>query len=135
MRYFAGWLMLLFVAIASPAFAQQKRIAITFDDIPRGEGAWLAPDQRTKMLIAALKQGGVKQAAFFVTPGNLLETYGKGGEKRINAYVRAGHVIANHSFVHPQLTDLSANAYLADIDRADAGQKIYLPQRPAPPGV
>lgn len=112
-------MMLLLFALASPAAAQEKRIALTFDDVPRGEGAWLTPDQRTKMLIAALKKSGVKQAAFFVTPGNLLEKYGEGGEKRIKAYVRAGHVIANHTFVHPQLSALTANAYLDDIDRAD----------------
>ena len=39
---------------------------------------------------------------------------------RIDAYVAAGHVIANHSATHPSLTDVSADAYLADIDRAEA---------------
>ncbi len=105
--------------MTSPAVAQQKRIALSFDDVPRGAGPWLTPDQRTRLLIAGLKRAKVKQSVFFVTPGNLLEKDGKGGEARINAYVRAGNVIANHSFVHPQLTDLTAAAYLDDIDRAD----------------
>jgi hypothetical protein len=33
--------------------------------------------------------------------------------------VRAGHVIANHSFTHPHLNRMAAEAYLADVDRAE----------------
>ena len=55
-------------------------------------------EQRTERLIAALRRAGVRQAAFFVTPGHLEQPWGAGGEARIAAYVRAGHVIANHSY-------------------------------------
>jgi peptidoglycan-N-acetylglucosamine deacetylase len=103
--------------VASGVHAQ-KRIALTFDDIPRDRGAFLTPDERTTKLIAALKQAKVKQAAFFLNPGNLAKPDGQGGEARINAYVAAGHVIANHSYTHPHLNMSDANAYLADIDAA-----------------
>jgi peptidoglycan-N-acetylglucosamine deacetylase len=105
------------VMLCSPAHAQ-KRIALTFDDIPRTAGAFFAPDERTQKLIAALKKAKVNQAAFFVNPGNLSKPDGQGGEKRIAAYVAAGHVIANHSNSHPHLKDSSAQDYLADIDAA-----------------
>ncbi|MBO9714644.1 polysaccharide deacetylase family protein [Sphingomonas sp.] len=108
---------LLFTSLA-PAQAQ-KRIALSFDDVPRGHGPFLTPDQRTEALIAALKRARVKQAAFFVNPGRLANPDGASGEARIAAYVRAGHVIANHSFSHKSLTDLTAEAYLADIDSAE----------------
>lgn len=104
---------------ASPAFAQ-KRIALTFDDVPRARGAFFTPDERTARLIAALKLARVRQAAFFVTPGNLARPDGVGGEQRINAYVRAGHVIANHSFSHQPLSTTATADYIADIDRAEA---------------
>ncbi len=104
---------------ASPAFAQ-KRIALTFDDVPRARGAFFTPDERTARLIAALKLARVRQAAFFVTPGNLARPDGVGGEQRINAYVRAGHVIANHSFSHQPLLTTATADYIADIDRAEA---------------
>ena len=104
---------------ATPAIAE-KRIALTFDDVPRARGAFFTPDQRTERLIAALKLARVRQAAFFVTPGNLARPDGVGGEQRINFYVRAGHVIANHSFSHQALSTTATADYVADIDRAEA---------------
>ena len=47
----------------------QKRIAFTFDDVPRGRGAFFTPDERTIRLIAGLHKGGIKQAAFYLVPG------------------------------------------------------------------
>jgi peptidoglycan-N-acetylglucosamine deacetylase len=96
-----------------------KRIAFTFDDVPRAPGPFLTPDARTARLIASLAEGGVEQAAFFVTTGNLDAPYGAGGEARIAAYVEAGHVIANHSHSHRPLSLTAPPAYLADIDRAE----------------
>lgn len=105
------------LAATAPAIAQ-KRIALTFDDAPRARGPFLTPDERTERLIAGLRKAKVRQAAFFVVPGNLSAPDGVSGERRIAAYVRAGHVIANHSFTHPALKSMTAEAYLADIDRA-----------------
>lgn len=112
-------LLLALAAFAAPAEAQ-KRIAFSFDDVPRRPGAFMTSDQRTRRLIAALRRSGVRQAAFFLTPGHLEEPYGAGGEARIAAYVRAGHVIANHSWSHRSLSRIGAEAYLADLDRASA---------------
>ncbi len=101
----------------SPAHAQ-KRIALTFDDIPRSAGAFLTVEERGERLIAALDAAGVEQAAFFVNPGAIAGA--AGGEGRVDAYVAAGHVIANHGFSHLALTATAAPDYLADIDRAEA---------------
>jgi peptidoglycan/xylan/chitin deacetylase (PgdA/CDA1 family) len=113
---------LLFAAFAlafaaSPAQAQ-KRIALSFDDVPRSPGAFFTPDQRTARLIAALRRARVAQAAFFVTTGHLDLPYGAGGERRIRAYVAAGHVIANHSHSHLWATRTPIADYVADLDRA-----------------
>jgi peptidoglycan/xylan/chitin deacetylase (PgdA/CDA1 family) len=115
--------LLLAPALALGAPQQHKRIALTFDDVPRMPGAFFTPDERTRRLIAALRRSGVRQAAFFINPGNLEQPYGKGGEKRIAAYVRAGHVIANHSYSHKHLSELSAADYIADLDRGAAWLK------------
>lgn len=114
---------------ASPA-AAEKRIALTFDDVPRGRGAFFSPDERTARLIAALKRAKVPQAAFFVTPGNLAKPDGQGGERRIAEYVRAGHVIANHSFNHLPLSATDTAEYITDIDRAEAWLKGREGRRP-----
>ncbi len=108
------------LALAAPLAAQDKRIALTFDDVPRGAGAFFTPEERTARLIAALREAGVAQAAFFVTTENLGTPDGAGGEARIAAYVAAGHVIANHSHSHWHTDEVSAADYLADLDRAAA---------------
>ena len=94
----------LFFALATPAQAQ-KRIAFSFDDVPRRPGGFMTVEARTTRLLAALRRSGIRQAAFFINPGHLLEPYGVGGERRIARYVRAGHVIANHSYSHESLSE------------------------------
>jgi peptidoglycan-N-acetylglucosamine deacetylase len=124
-------LLALFALLATVApVAAQKRIALSFDDIPRHEGAFMTPEERGKRLIAALKRAKVKQAVFFLNPGKLSEPQGQGGEVRIGNYVRAGHVIANHSNTHPMLTAVSADAYLTDIDQAETWLKGRAGYRP-----
>lgn len=128
-------LLALVLAACSPAPALQpapvdpaKRIALTFDDIPRSPGAFLTEDERTRRLIAALDKAGVDQAGFFLNPGHIAER--PGAEARIAAYVAAGHVIANHSSTHPHLNVTDAGAYLADVDAAEAwlkGREGYRP--------
>ncbi|MEH3046368.1 polysaccharide deacetylase family protein [Sphingomonas adhaesiva] len=108
---------------ASSATAEGKRIALTFDDVPRARGPLFTPDERTRRLIAQLRRAKVAQAAFFVNPGSLARPDGVGGERRIAAYVAAGHVIGDHSFSHPALGKIGATAFLADIDRSEAWLK------------
>jgi peptidoglycan/xylan/chitin deacetylase (PgdA/CDA1 family) len=107
-----------------------KRIALSFDDVPRSPGPFLTPDERTAKLIDSLAAGGVEQAVFFVTTGNLERPYGAGGERRIAAYVEAGHVIANHSHGHRPLSRTDPALYLADIDRAEAWLSAQPGHRP-----
>ena len=124
-------LLFLLLLITSWSGAEaQKRIALSFDDVPRGRGAFFAPDERTKRLIANLKKAKVKQAAFFVVPGQLGHDDGIGGEERIAAYVAAGHVIANHSFTHRHLNEMAAAEYVADIDKAETWLKGRKGHRP-----
>jgi peptidoglycan/xylan/chitin deacetylase (PgdA/CDA1 family) len=105
-------------AVAAGKASAQKRIALSFDDVPRQRGAFFTPDERTERLIRGLRQARVRQALFFVTPGNLAKPDGAGGERQIEAYVRAGHVLGNHSFAHRPLTGITAAEYIADIDQA-----------------
>jgi peptidoglycan/xylan/chitin deacetylase (PgdA/CDA1 family) len=108
----------LFVSASSSAVAAdppRKRIAITFDDAPLADGPFFSGTERTRRLIAALKEADVPQAAIFVTTGNIKDA---AGEERIRAYAAAGHLLGNHSHSHKWLKDMDAAAYLADIDRA-----------------
>lgn len=127
MRWLIAALLLLFVA--APAVAQ-RRIAFTFDDVPRGRGPFFTPDERAKRLIAGLRAAGVQQAAFFVVPGQIGNGDGIGGEGRAAAYVSSGHVIANHSYTHRHLNAISAQAYIADIVQAEVWLKGRAGYRP-----
>ena len=100
----------------APAPAPEKRIALSFDDAPRAPGAFLTEDERTRLLIENLAAAGVEQAAFFVNPGQIDSA---AEERRVMAYVEAGHVIANHSATHPRLSQTDPEAYIADIDAAE----------------
>jgi peptidoglycan-N-acetylglucosamine deacetylase len=105
-----------------------KRIALSFDDAPRGPGAFLDPDVRPQMLRAALKRAGVKQAAFFTNPGRIGPS--NDSEAALRAYVKAGHVLANHTARHLILADVSAERFLTDIDEAEAWLKTEKGYRP-----
>lgn len=98
-----------------------KRIAISFDDVPRGAGAFLTPDERTARLVETFRTRQVPQPAFFLNPVRIVH-FGSGidAPKRIAAYVAAGGVLANHTDSHPHLKAVSAEYFLEDIDRAAA---------------
>lgn len=98
-----------------------KRIAISFDDSPRGPGAFLTAEARPQLLLAQLRQAGVRQAAFFVNPGRVDSSNGHAA--LIDGYAAAGHVLANHTANHPRLSSVSADKFLADIDAADGWLK------------
>ncbi len=85
---------------------------------------------RAKKLTAALKRAGVKQAVFFVNPGNIGQPGHGDGIANLDRYVKAGHVLANHSWSHPKLGNTDADTYLADLDRAEAWLKPRPGYRP-----
>jgi peptidoglycan-N-acetylglucosamine deacetylase len=105
-----------------------KRIAFSFDDAPRGPGAFLKLEQRPAMLIKALRDGGVPGAAFFNNPGRI-SGMNKGAET-IAAYANAGHVIANHTHNHSALSNVTPQAFLAEIDEAEVWLKRQKNYRP-----
>jgi len=117
---------LLILLLLPVQAAAQKQIALSFDDVPRGRGAFFTPDERTQRIIAELKRAKAPQAVFFVNPGAIGHGDGVDGERRIAAYVAAGHVIANHSNSHKRLSTTDTAAYLADIDAAE----VWLKDRP-----
>lgn len=111
---------ILLMVLAVPAAAQgEKRIALSFDDVPRARGPFFTPDERARRIIGQLRSVRAPQAAFFVVPGQLEDDDGKGGARRIAGYVRAGNVIANHTFSHRHLSEMDAAVYLSDIDAAN----------------
>lgn len=92
-----------------------RAIALSFDDAPRSDSAYFSGAERTNRLLAALKNAGVSQAAFFCNTVQL----DAAGSARLNAYAAAGHLIANHSHSHLDLHRVGVPEFLADVLRAD----------------
>ena len=93
-----------------------KRVAITYDDAPTGDGPAYTGPERAAALIRGLAEAGAPAAFFVTTRGMNTEE----GRARVAAYAEAGHLIANHSDTHPWLTSTPLGDYLADLDAAEA---------------
>ncbi|MBD3298894.1 MAG: polysaccharide deacetylase family protein [candidate division Zixibacteria bacterium] len=92
-------------------------IALSFDDAPLGDGAFLTGDERTQMLIDKLDSLGIEEVVFYCTTKHLA---GPADEERLRAYAAAGHKLGNHTESHPRLSTVGAEAFLADVDHAHA---------------
>ena len=112
------------------AISAQRRIALTFDDVPRDPGAFFSTTERTERLIETLRVEGIEQAAFFAVPGFIAEPGKADGAAHIAAYAAAGHIIANHTWDHPRLSDVSADEFVKSIARTEIWLKGRLGYRP-----
>ncbi|HFR3770894.1 TPA: polysaccharide deacetylase family protein [Streptococcus suis] len=102
--------------------ANQKRIALTFDDGPNR--------QTTPKILDILKKYNVK-ATFFILGKNIA-----GNEDIIQRMVAEGHEIGNHTWNHPKLTGISPEAVQSEVgDTQAALEKIlgYKPKLMRPP--
>lgn len=107
------------IAVAALTFvaatAQAREIALSFDDAPIEDSPIMAGEVRTQKLIETLKAADVAQAVFFATP----KDHTPSDQRRLRALANAGHLIANHTRRHPNLRDMTPEAYLAEIADAD----------------
>ena len=102
----------------------ERTLALTFDDVTRGDGPLFSGTERTEHLIEALSLADVEQAMFFVTTGNVAKA-GDSGAARLQAYTDAGHALANHSHSHKWLSRTEIDVYIADLDEAIEGLAAF----------
>lgn len=103
----------------------EKLVAFTFDDGPN------PLPEKTPALLKTLRDEGVK-ATFFVV-GSRAEAY----PELVRAIDRDGHELANHSYTHPNLTFLSADAVRKELCRTSVVVRDLTGKRPRfyrPPG-
>ena len=110
-----------FLAIMTLSQPQAKQLAISFDDSPRTANGYLNGPERAHKLLAALKNNGVDQSAFFSVTSRLDSE----GRKRLKSYSDAGHIIANHTHTHPDLNKMSLHDYIAEIEQAHKALASY----------
>lgn len=96
--------------------ASGKRIALSYDDAPRGDSQVFSGQARTAALIQQWKDPDVGPVLIFATTRGMEEASGR---ERIIDYASAGHLIANHSHSHMWASRTDVADYIADIDRAE----------------
>ena len=98
-------------------FAQDKLVALSFDDGPNTE--------TTVRMLDMLKRHNVK-ASFFVIGNNINEESAKVMQR---AY-KEGHDIENHSLTHCSMPTLTADSIKSEIDQTSALVEKYIGEKP-----
>lgn len=95
----------------------KKNISLTFDDAP--------DENNTYKLLDILNSHGVK-AAFFMIGGTMRDS-------NITVVERThedGHLVLNHTFNHPRLSDLTESAIVSQLDKASTRIESITGERP-----
>lgn len=100
---------LLFYLISSTSFANQKKIALTFDDGPN--------PPYTNQILETLQKNGA-HATFFVMGINV-----KAHPEILKQVYAAGNEIGNHTFSHPLITKISTKSLENELNKTN--QLIY----------
>ena len=107
--------------LSGPGVAQERRVAVTFDDLPyqTDEAALCDPAllmQLTQDFVAMLGPLDTKGTAF-VNEGHVCEpTRASTLPRVLDAWLDAGLDLGNHTANHINIHEITTEAYLADID-------------------
>jgi peptidoglycan-N-acetylglucosamine deacetylase len=101
-------------------FAEDREVALTIDDLPLVGSRMNTPGnkqrstERFARMVQVLKENNVPAVGFVI--GGAIE---KGQWEFLEDFKNAGLTIGNHTYSHYSLNQISAEKYIADIDRAD----------------
>lgn len=110
---------------SSVCFAEDKEVAITIDDLPLVASQMNTPNNQKRSIDRFTKMVEVLQkykvpATGFVIAGAIE----KGQWAFLEQFRNAGLMLGNHTYSHYNLNQMSAEKYIADVERAD---KILAP--------
>lgn len=111
---------ILFSGIINGSFAEQPEIAITIDDLPFVGSRSGTPGDITRshdrfMRIFDTLVASKVPVTGFVIAGAI----GKGQWDLLELFQKEGFQLGNHTWSHPSLNSMSADKYIANIDKAD----------------
>lgn len=96
----------------------KRQVALTFDDLPMtGDRCDAARVRDVTAKLTGILQTRALPAAGLVTPGGACTTSAL-LEETLGRWQAVGAVLGNHSATHPDLNSTSAEAYVANIERA-----------------
>ena len=115
---------ILMTATAFPAQAQDRRVAVTFDDLPfQATTETLCDPVQTETLtrdFLAMLEPLDSHATAFVNEGRMCDVIrAEVLPGLLSQWLDAGIDLGNHSFSHINIHGTTAEAYLADVDRGD----------------
>jgi peptidoglycan/xylan/chitin deacetylase (PgdA/CDA1 family) len=127
-------LLLALLLIATPVAAQTRAVAVTFDDLPyQAAEAQLCDPARAMALTGdflAMLAPLETHATAFVNEGKVCEAQRAVLLPRIlGAWLDAGIDLGNHTFSHPNIHQMTAEAWLADVDRGEMVTRPLLSTR------
>ena len=125
MRYFLPML------CAAAAFGQPRQVAITIDDLPRGDDVarrdFASVERVTVKLLEPLR--GIPVIGF-VNAGRRGEMSEADLRKILRLWIASGATLGNHTWSHPDLNDVSLGDYEANILRGEHAITEALGHRP-----
>jgi peptidoglycan/xylan/chitin deacetylase (PgdA/CDA1 family) len=90
-------------------------IALSLDDAPMPSTAVFNGVEKTRRIVQALQSANCPAVGIFAI-GKYAHT--PTGLKRLYMYADAGHIIANHSYNHYKLNDITTQEFIDDIKKA-----------------
>ncbi len=119
--------------LPSATTADERRMVITFDDLPAQRAAGLPEDriaEITERLVALMVERRIPAIGF--VNERKLEIDGQLDEGRramLVSWLEAGLELGNHSYSHPDLHQVPVEDFLADIERGERVTRPLLQQR------
>src|SRR5580704_10205525 len=111
---------LLFCILNTPCFAEEREIAITIDDLPFVGSGSNTPaslkrtNDRFMAIVNTLVENQVPATGFAIG-----DAVAKNEWYLLETFRNQGLSIGNHTYTHRSLQSISAEKYIADIERAD----------------
>jgi peptidoglycan/xylan/chitin deacetylase (PgdA/CDA1 family) len=128
----------LFAAVVDSAAGEDRRVAVTFDDLPGPPGGLVSGDvaalrENTRKLLATFAELHVPVVGF-VNEGKLFVVGEKAedAEARIavlKTWVDAGHELGNHTYSHRSLNRTPLEEFEADVVRGEPVTRRLLEQK------
>lgn len=108
-----------------PADTATRRVAVTFDDVPRQGGAMGCDDpaavlEMNSRLVSLLESRAVPATAFVTGVNACGPDAAEHLRRALEVWLDAGMELGNHTWSHPDIDDVPVDAYLADADRGAA---------------
>ena len=92
-------------------------IALSFDDAPMPGTIIFSGMEKTKRIVQTLQEVNCPPVGIFAI-GQYAQN--PANRARLRMYGEAGHIIANHTFSHPKLNNITTQEFIADIKKAHA---------------